>query len=417
MEIKARNVLIGLFVLAVIVGGFGFAYWLNGAGGLGERTAYRIEFDGSVSGLSVGSDVLFNGLKVGEVSSLDVTPDTPGKVFATVLIDSRTPIRTDTHVGLSFGALTGVGAVSLTGGAPSAEPLPAPGDGQPPLLVADASALKDMTQAARDVLGRIDGVIGDNSANLKDAIANIQAFSAALGRNSDRVDGIMQGLEKLAGGGKPDIRVTYDLAAPSTFPPIPHMPTAQLVLSTPTSVVTAFTQNIVAQDASGEVTLFPDSRWADTIPDLARTRIIQGFENANYMKVSTDDSNLAADFTLALDFRHFHMVTAPEPPTAAVEFSAKVIDPDGAVVGAHIFSATAPVKAADDPVAVTSALDAAFGKAATDLIVWTLATLPESETEEPADVTEPAEPAAPAEPAGPAAPDDGTAPAEASPPG
>src|SRR5690606_22999383 len=112
-----------------------------------------------------------------------------------------------------------------------------------------------------------------------------------------------------------------------------------------------------------------------------------------------------------------HMVTAPEPPTAAVEFSAKVIDPDGAVVGAHIFSATAPVKAADDPVAVTGALDAAFGKAATDLIVWTLATLPESETEEPADVTEPAEPAAPAEPAGPAAPDDGTAPAEASPPG
>jgi phospholipid/cholesterol/gamma-HCH transport system substrate-binding protein len=393
MEIKARNVLIGLFVLVVIVGGFGFAYWLNGTGGLSQRTAYRIEFDGPVSGLSVGSDVLFNGLKVGEVSSLDVAPDTPGKVFATVLVDSRTPVRSDTHVGLSFGALTGTASVALVGGAPSAAPLAAAGDGQPPLLVADDSALKDMTQAARDVLGRIDGVIGDNSANLKDAIANIQAFSAALGRNAGRVDGIMQGLEKLAGGGKPEIRVTYDLTAPSVFPPIPNLPTTQIVLSTPTSVMTAVTQNIVAEEGSGEVNLFPDSRWADAVPDLARARIIQGFENAHYMNVGTDDSNVAHDFTLALDFRHFHMLTAPTP-TAEVEFSAKLVDSDGTVAGARIFSANAPVKAADDPVAVTGALDAAFGKAATDLIVWTLATLSST----PAEPKEPAEAPAPAEP-------------------
>jgi hypothetical protein len=45
-------------------------------------------------------------------------------------------------------------------------------------------------------------------------------------------------------------------------------------------------------------------------------------------------------------------------------------------------------------VAVTGALDAAFGKAATDLIVWTLATLSATpdERKEPAEAPAPAEP-------------------------
>jgi ABC-type uncharacterized transport system auxiliary subunit len=87
------------------------------------------------------------------------------------------------------------------------------------------------------------------------------------------------------------------------------------------------------------------------------------------------------------------MLTAPTP-TAEVEFSAKLVDSDGTVAGARIFSANGPVKAADDPVAVTGALDAAFGKAATDLIVWTLATLSATpdERKEPAEAPAPAEP-------------------------
>ncbi len=46
MEIKARYVLIGLFVVAAIAGGFGFVYWLNNSGSLGPRTTYRVVFAG-----------------------------------------------------------------------------------------------------------------------------------------------------------------------------------------------------------------------------------------------------------------------------------------------------------------------------------------------------------------------------------
>ena len=68
MEIRARYVLIGAFTLAVIAAGFGFVYWLNNAGGLRERAVYRVRFEGSVSGLLAGSAVLFNGIRVGEVT-------------------------------------------------------------------------------------------------------------------------------------------------------------------------------------------------------------------------------------------------------------------------------------------------------------------------------------------------------------
>ena len=93
MEIRARYLLIGLFVLVVIAGGFGFVFWLNTTGGLAARTTYRVAFDGPVSGLLNGSAVLFNGLRVGEVTRLEFDPSNPHGVSALIAIDARVPVR------------------------------------------------------------------------------------------------------------------------------------------------------------------------------------------------------------------------------------------------------------------------------------------------------------------------------------
>jgi phospholipid/cholesterol/gamma-HCH transport system substrate-binding protein len=100
MEVRARYVLIGAFTLAVFVAGFIAVYWLNHSGGLGERTTYRVRFTTPVAGLLLGSDVLFNGVRVGEVSDLRLDPQRPSDVLAIVSIAGETPIRSDTHVGL-----------------------------------------------------------------------------------------------------------------------------------------------------------------------------------------------------------------------------------------------------------------------------------------------------------------------------
>ncbi|MGZ9151373.1 MAG: MlaD family protein, partial [Nitrospira sp.] len=106
METRARYALIGLFTVVVVLAGFAFVYWIQNAGGLGQRSAYRVRFDGSVSGLLVGSNVLFNGMRVGEVTSLELDKKQPNIVMATLAVDAATPIRTDSSVGMDFQGLT-----------------------------------------------------------------------------------------------------------------------------------------------------------------------------------------------------------------------------------------------------------------------------------------------------------------------
>src|SRR3974390_893345 len=102
METRAPFVLIGAFVLAAIVAVFGFVYWLNNSAGLGPRTTYHVQFDGSVPGLLVGAAVLFNGIRVGEVAALSLAPDNPRRVNATIAVVTGTPGRGDTKVGREF---------------------------------------------------------------------------------------------------------------------------------------------------------------------------------------------------------------------------------------------------------------------------------------------------------------------------
>ena len=41
METRARYILMGLFVLLITVGGFGFVYWLHNTSSVGEKAVYH----------------------------------------------------------------------------------------------------------------------------------------------------------------------------------------------------------------------------------------------------------------------------------------------------------------------------------------------------------------------------------------
>lgn len=220
METRANYVLIGVFTLAVVAGVFGFIYWFQNIGGTGERTFYRLVFDGSVSGLRTGATVLFNGIKVGEVTGLQLNPDKPQQVVATLSVDKSVKVRKDTQPGLEFQGLTGIAAVALVGGSPESPVIEGDKD-NPPILIAPPGATQDVTTAARDTLKRLDEFLINNQQSFKEALDNIKDFTAALarnsenvdktlasierftgalGRNSERIDRIAQGLENLTGG-------------------------------------------------------------------------------------------------------------------------------------------------------------------------------------------------------------------------
>src|SRR5262245_38815 len=123
METRANYVVIGLFTLVVIAGAFGFVYWFSRTGDGGERVPYHVVFDGAVSGLRTGGWVLFNGIKVGEVSDLKLNPANPRQVIATIVVDKAVPMRADTRAGLHFQCLSGIESLSVQGRAAHAGPL------------------------------------------------------------------------------------------------------------------------------------------------------------------------------------------------------------------------------------------------------------------------------------------------------
>ena len=68
METRAHYTLIGAFVVVVIAATFGFIYWLQWGGGLGQQAVYKVRFEQPSSGLGALSGVTFNGVRVGNVT-------------------------------------------------------------------------------------------------------------------------------------------------------------------------------------------------------------------------------------------------------------------------------------------------------------------------------------------------------------
>jgi len=369
METRAPYALIGVFVLAAIAAAFGFVFWLNNTGGLSERTVYQVRFENTVSGLLNGAAVLFNGIRVGEVTDLQLNSSKPRQVIATISVVAATPIRSDTQAGLEFQGLTGVPVISLQGGA-SGSLLTSPSKSEPPVIVADPSAGQSMTEAARQALRRIDLLLADNSDPLKSAIGNLNTFAAALARNSDRVDTILAGLERMTGGAAKASPVAYDITAPRTFPQSDKVAKSQLVVPEPTTMLTLDTQKIAIRTAAGEGPSVDEARWSDNVPKMLQAKIIQSFENSETMRVvARPMEGLIADYQLLIDLRSFQVAGA-ETVAAHVEFGAKILSDNGRIIGSRTFEATVPAKDANTPAAV-AALDAAFGKVATELVIWT----------------------------------------------
>jgi phospholipid/cholesterol/gamma-HCH transport system substrate-binding protein len=220
METRANYVLIGVFTLAVVVGIFGFVYWFQNIGGSGERAFFRVVFDGSVSGLRTGGSVLFNGIRVGEVTGLALDPKKPQQVTASISVDKSVTVREDTEIGLEFQGLTGIAALSLKGGSVTSPALVGAKE-NPPVLKAPPGATQDVTLAARETLRKIQDFVEENqksfhasleniekftetlsrnSKHIDNTLASIDNFGAMLSRNSDRIDSIVAGLQNLTGG-------------------------------------------------------------------------------------------------------------------------------------------------------------------------------------------------------------------------
>jgi phospholipid/cholesterol/gamma-HCH transport system substrate-binding protein len=390
METQARYTLVGSFVLAAVLAVFAFVYWLHNTGGLADRQLFRVRFQASVSGLLKGSSVLFNGIRVGEVTEIQLSPDAPKDVLVTIAVEHFVPVRADTVVNVDFQGLTGAPVIELRGGESKAAPL-TPGPDGPPLIEASAESTQSLTQSARGTLNRLDKVIDDNSSALHDAITGISNFAGVLSRNSERIDGILAGLERFTGGGakaKPGI---YSLTALAGSAGCADAARPQLVVPEPAAPLAFNSDKVVVVGDPPENAPFEKAQFTDNIPAVVQSKVIESFEGSGcFAAVTRPIDSLEPSDQLQTEIRQFAIVMAPKP-AATVELSIKLVSAGGKITGSRDFKETAALSTVDAPGAV-AALDGAFGKVLAAAVPW-VAKLP-VDAEPPAP-----EPAAPEPPA------------------
>jgi phospholipid/cholesterol/gamma-HCH transport system substrate-binding protein len=200
MEIRASYLLVGTVVLTLLAGLAAFSIWLVKADGDRQVARYEIAFEGSVSGLREGSQVLYRGIPVGGVTAIRIDPANVENVLVAVEIDRQTPIKVDTVATLEMQGLTGVAHVQLRGGTRDSARLD-PDATPPPRITSRRSALERVFESGPELLasglalaGRLSRLLeDDNLAAVAGTLRNLETFTAALAARSDQVDVVLAG--------------------------------------------------------------------------------------------------------------------------------------------------------------------------------------------------------------------------------
>lgn len=161
------------------------------------------------------------------------------------------------------------------------------------------------------------------------------------------------------------------LTAPQRFdlsPAFPHARAggASLFVAPPQAVDPLGSDLVVVRGPDGALSRVPGVAWSNPLPELLLGKITASFENAGLAKLIAPAES--ATLVLRVEIRRFDIDAATRQ--AVVELTARLIaNQGGAVVAAHVFSASAPVGeiSGADPVV---ALDRALGEVLVKLVPW-----------------------------------------------
>ena len=201
MVTRGQKIRLGIFAVAtavlvvvVLVVFAGVRFWAR-------EDRYLVDIEGSVLGLAAGSDVLLNGVRVGSIDELAISPEDMSRVRVTLLVEEGTPIKSDTRAVLVMRGITGLRVIDLRGGTDQAAAL-SPGSKIPSersdmeKLVERADEIADRTVQVLDTADRaldsaarvgaeLEGMVAENRALVRGTLGSVNAASRSASRLMD----------------------------------------------------------------------------------------------------------------------------------------------------------------------------------------------------------------------------------------
>ncbi len=194
METRANYILIGSVVMGLIAAAFVFV--LRVTSSQGEFDSYDIIFEDSVTGLSNGSIVRFNGIQVGEVERLELDPEDPSRVIARVRVATTTPVTTKTTVELEPVGFTGLAIIQFVGSDEEAPFLKDTVEGVPQ-ITADTAVIAQFLAGTSEIIGRANLILSDQNINsISQTLTDIQTITGAVAENRDEISDLIKNANK-----------------------------------------------------------------------------------------------------------------------------------------------------------------------------------------------------------------------------
>ncbi|HSD91789.1 MAG TPA: MlaD family protein [Methyloceanibacter sp.] len=192
METKANYLMIGGFVLGVLALVFIFVFWMSNFGGGGQR--YTIVFENSVAGLTTGSSVGFNGIRVGEVQSFALDPEDGRKVRVLISVRDDTPVRENSRASIQSMGLTGGSGIQITPGTPDSPLLVATAEDPMPVIRSDAGAGQGVFEAgsaalnnANVFISKLNALLDQNEKSINTTMTNVEQFTSMLSEKREDI--------------------------------------------------------------------------------------------------------------------------------------------------------------------------------------------------------------------------------------
>lgn len=198
MEIRSNYIAVGVFSLFILAAILLTISWLNKDEQGEKQNKFSINFKESVRGLTVGSPVLFSGIRVGQVKSITISRTEPGTVQVQVMINAEVPIRENSEARLDLMGLTGGSVISITGGTADSPVLGYIPD-QERTLHAQQSSLSAVMRDVPNTLAMVNRILNnmdgfltkENQENTSKLLSSLATVSSAIAGNSNNIDTII----------------------------------------------------------------------------------------------------------------------------------------------------------------------------------------------------------------------------------